>query len=207
MLSARRALVVAALASCVPIAKGKKPMNTTASTPSFSDLMRLGRELVMQRVPEQSRQSLPVPMRAENAWRAAFLYAPAQILPGVNRLAAPNFVAYLDPIGGSLLELVPVTPKDFGLTDKAGELIGEFRLPQGMNANEYLLERERLFGLYANLVRPWLDGAKPGPSDLRLRAQEFLRSFAVVSEPPLIPYYHALGRDYFDWVRKIAKPT
>ena len=176
----------------------------TATMLSFNELMRLGRVHVMPKVPEQSRQSLPVPVRSQQALRIGFFYAPALILPGVNRLAPPHFVAYLDAATGALLEITPVTPKHFGMSHAENTPIGDFRLPESMNAQAYLLERERLFGLYSNLVPPWLDAVAPGRSDLRVLAQEFLRSFGVISEPPLIPYYHALGRDYFDWVRTTA---
>ncbi len=180
-------------------------MSTATAPPSYSELMRLGRVHVMNQVPEQSRQSLPVPVRLQKELRVAFFYAPAQALPGVNRLAPPHFLAYLDATTGALISVAPVAPSHFNLPHEVNSLLGEFRLPQGMNAEQYLLERERLFGLYANLVPPWLDGAKPGAANLRLLGTEFLRSFGQVSEPPLMPYYHALGREFFDWVRAVAR--
>ena len=178
----------------------------SANTPSYSDLMRFGRQLVMDRVPEQSRQSLPIPVQVDHALTIAFFYAPSQILPGVNRLAPPHFMAWLNPTTGTLVTLKRVTPQDFGQSHGADDLIGEFRLPEGMTANQYLAERERLFGLYANLVPAWMADTKPGNSSLRMQAQEFLRSFAKISEPPLIPYYYAIGREFFEWVRTAAKP-
>jgi len=177
----------------------------SAMTPSYSDLMRYGRMHVMDKVPEQSRQSLPVPVRVNGGLRVAFFYAPAQMMPGVNRLTPPHFVSWLDPNTGALLELRAVTPKDFGQAHGPNDLIGEYRLPEGVTPNQYMAERERLFGLYSNLVPAWMSGAQPG-AEHRLLAQEFLRSFGAVSEPPLIPYYHALGKEFFQWVRAAAKP-
>lgn len=204
MLQRRRFIVAFLLIAGASRVLGRNLMSSS-STPSYGDLMRLGRVQVMDRVPEGSRQSLPIPVRVDSALRVAFFYAPSQVLPGVNRLAPPNFMAWLDPSTGALLALKAVTPHDFGQSCGANDLIGEYRLPEGMTANEYLAERERLFGLYGNLVPTWMAGAQGGGAGLRLLAQEFLRSFAKVSEPPLIPYYYAMGREFFDWVRAAAK--
>lgn len=177
----------------------------STNTLSYSDLMRLGRLHVMDRVPEQSRQSLPIPVRINGALRVAFFYAPSQVLPGVNRLAPPNFVAWFDPVTGALLTSQKVTPQDFGHLREATDFIGEYRLPKEMTVNQYLVARERLFDLYANLVPTWMTGTQHRTVDQQLLAQEFLRSFDSISEPPLIPYYHALGKEFFDWVQVIAK--
>lgn len=179
--------------------------NAAANAPSYSDLMRLGRVHAMARVPEQSRQSLPVPVRTNGKLQVAFFFAPAQILPGLNRLAPPHFIVWLDPANGNLIDVKEVTPQDFGQSHGAKDMIGEYRLPEGLTADAYVLERERLFGLYGNLVPLWMSGTEGDAAARRILAQEFLRLFGVVSEPPLIPYYHALGRPFFDWVRAAAR--
>jgi hypothetical protein len=137
--------------------------------------------------------------------RVAFFYAPAQILPGVNRLAPPHFVAWLDPGTGDLVELKPVTPRAFNQPHGRDDMIGEFRLPVGMTADQYLALRERLFELYGQLSKAWMADPAAQRRDLREPAQEFLRSFGVLSEPPLLPYYYSLGAEFFDWVRAAAK--
>ena len=83
---------------------------------SFSQLMKLGRTHAGDRIPEQSRQSLPVPVppRNDRPVSIAFMFCPSQALPGVNRLAPPNAMVWLDPRGGDMLSLKPVTPQSFG---------------------------------------------------------------------------------------------
>ncbi|HNT39612.1 MAG TPA: hypothetical protein PKO45_10890 [Rubrivivax sp.] len=174
----------------------------------FAQLMKLGRSLVADQVPDQSRQSLPVPVpaRAERPLRVAFMYCPAQALPGVNRLAPPNQLAWLDPIHGTLLAVQAVTPASFGQPDAARELLGEFRLPVGVTAESYLALRERLLQLYDLLLPQWAQWSPAVERPvLQANASEFLQVFGKVGEPPLIPYYYSLGRAFFDWVREVAR--
>jgi hypothetical protein len=63
-----------------------------------------------------------------------------------------------------------------------------------------------MFDLYPSLVLAWQGKMSPRHDGLRQPAQEFLRLFGRLSEPPLIPYYYALGKQFFDWVREAAKP-
>lgn len=175
---------------------------------SFSQLMKLGRTQAGEQVAEQSRQSLPVPVpaRADRPLRIAFMYCPSQALPGVNRLAPPSQVVWLDPATGALIAVRAVTPQSFGRQDPPDEVLGEFRLPPGMTADNYLALRERLLQLYDRLFPVWAQSAKP-PQDeaLTAAAREFLQIFGQISEPPLIPYYYSLGLAYFDWVRVAAR--
>lgn len=172
----------------------------------FSQLMKRCRALVAGRISEQSRQSLPVPVPSEGGAppRIAFLFAPSQALPGVNRIAPPSAVVLLDPTG-ALLEVRAVTPGDFGQAHEPRGLLGEFRLPPDMTADGYLTERERLFSLYDALFSAWASGEAPGKTpELKSAAREYLRLFERLREPPLTPYYESLGAAWFGWVRATA---
>ena len=171
----------------------------------FNELNQLARVHVSEKVPDQSRQSLPVPAHLNESLCIAFFFSPAQSLPGVTRLAPPNFIAWLRRESGELAQLQAVTSKTFGLKHAPGELIGEFRLPAGMTADLYLTERGRLFDLYPALVTAWNGKMPPQQPGLKPSAQEFLRLFGLISEPPLIAYYHALGSKFFEWVRAAAR--
>lgn len=170
---------------------------------SFTELNRLGRTQVGAQVVEQSRQSLPVPVRTEGSVRIAFLYTPARALPNVTRLGSPNQVVWFDA-DGRLVAIESVTPQTFGQSAMAGQSMGEFRLPPSMTATEYLTERDRLFVLYDQLVPAWAGHTELSADAQRGAAQEFLRLFADVAEPPLLPYYEALGADFFHWMHTAA---
>jgi hypothetical protein len=177
-----------------------------ADAMNFSELMRLGRVHVMERVSEQSRQSLPVPVRHDGKVQVAFMYCPTLARPTGSRMAPPDTVAWLDPVSGALATVAAVTPANFGQQHNPNEMLGEFRLPQGLTGDQYLDLRKRLFQLYDLLFAAWAGNpSAPGPALLQGAAREFLQIFGQVSEPPLLPYYHALGTEYFQWVRALAR--
>lgn len=173
----------------------------------FEELMRQARILVSDKVPEQTRQSLPIPAQLVEGLHVGFMFAPSQAMPGVNRLAPPNWVAWMQPSTGALAALKPVTPTSLGLQHDPRQMIGEFRLPTGMSAEAYLVERRKLMDLYATLMLAWDGGLTSQQPGLKAPAAEFLRLFGLVSEGPLIPYYHALGAPFFDWTRATASAT
>jgi hypothetical protein len=172
---------------------------------NFSDLTRLARTLVMDVVPEESRQSLPVVVGVNQVLQVAFMFCPALARPGVTKLAPPHYVAWLDAGTGALSSLKQVTPSFFAQPHGKDDLIGEFRLPEGMNVDQYLAQRDRLFQLLGQLAPLWATDPAAKRRDLQASAQEFLRLFGSLSEAPLTPYYYALGSEFFNWVRALAK--
>lgn len=178
---------------------------TQAAASNFANLMKLGRIHVSATVPEQSRQSLPVPLRIGETLQVAFFYCPSQALPGVVRMAPPHYLARLDPASGALISLVPVTPATFHLAHPAREELGKYSLPEGMSIDQYFALRDRLFWLYDQLTPAFAQDPQSQRIDLKPLAAEFLRGFEMLSEPPVRPYYDALGADYFRWLRAIAR--
>ena len=178
---------------------------TQAAASNFSYLMKQGRVLVSATVPEQSRQSLPVPLRYGDTLQVAFFYCPSQALPGVVRMAPPHYLARLDPATGALISLVPVTPATFHLAHPPREELGKYSLPDGMSIDQYFALRDRLFWLYDQLTPAFAQDPQSQRTDLKPLATEFLRGFEMLSEPPVRPYYDALGADYFRWLRAIAR--
>jgi hypothetical protein len=172
----------------------------------FSELMKRGRLHVMDRVSEQSRQSLPVPAWHDGRIQVALMYSPSRARPTGAQMAPPDTVVWLDPTSGGLVAVSAMTLAHFGLDHDPSAPIGEFRLPEGWTADRYLNLRNRLFQLYDLLFAAWAAGrAGRGTRSLHGAAREFLQVFGQVSEPPLLPYYHALGNEYFQWVRAPAR--
>lgn len=72
-------------------------------------------------------------------------------------------------------------------------------MPPGISDN-------RLSALYDILFEIWATNTSTrGFSALPDAAREFLKTFGALSEPPLLEYYEALGREFFEWVRALAK--
>jgi hypothetical protein len=95
-----------------------------------------------------------------------------------------------------------VTPAALGVNDEPGKMLGRFGLPERMTSDQYLAEQGRLYESYDFLLPIWASGLKLEEASDQPRAvsHEFRRLFATVSEPPLEPYYRAVGRDFFGWI-------
>jgi hypothetical protein len=198
------AAAAATIAKDGPVSKGSNRMNATPYLPT-ADLFVRGRTEVADQVAEQSRQSLPVLRLNAGRLELVFFYSPSQAVPGAVRMAPPDRLARLDPVSGSLLGLVAVEPATFGLADLPGALLGSFTLSPGIDAPTYLAQRTELFKRYDRLMPSFARAPSAPDASLRADAREFLRLFAVVSEPPVSAYYEAIGREFLTWVRASAQ--
>jgi len=158
------------------------------------------RRATFRQVTLESALSWPVPLRLEaglalaafyyGVWRpAGFNSLPAQARPPRARLVA----AY--PSGRlwqfthhSLGELFPGLPTQVDL----GPLLPMLQSPASRAA-----ARANLFTTYNDILAPYLTGEVPG----RERGA-FLMAWQSLAEPGLLPYYHALNPDFFDWLAR-----
>ena len=157
-------------------------------------------------LPDETHRSYPIPLPVTGgSLRVAFVFAPSQLQRGVGLLlSAPSFVAILSATTGEVLEKGPVTPADLGVRNKPGEVLGPFGLPPRMSAEEYAKERERLYDAYDVVLTAWAAGRRGSDVDRRTQsaATDFVRLFGRLSEPPLVPYYRSVGKDFFLWVER-----
>ena len=101
---------------------------------------------------------------------------------------------------------VPVTPAYFGQKDDPDKpLKGLIKLANITVETQGEL-RDRLLALYDVLFPIWATNPSTlNQTGLQSQAREFLKIFDQVYEPPLLPYYKALGRDWLEWLRKLAQ--
>lgn len=162
------------------------------------------------RLPDETHQSLPIPLAAAGRVpRVAFLFAPSRLVFGAGLfLITPTRRAVLDASTGEALGLDRVTPADLGVADAPGKELGRFGLPKDVSSEEFLKAREKLFGAYDRVLGPWYagEGAPEAGRSIRAAAAELRRTFAIVGEPPLAPYYAAVGKGFFSWVIEVAGP-
>lgn len=163
------------------------------------ELFQLARMNASGAVPDESRQSLPIPIRTREGMRVQFIFFAAVPRPNVQMLGVPQYLATLDPRNGALELLRKVTPSDFGQSHDPAQPIGPFSLPQGVTLEEFNRDLERLFAVYDELLPAFADSRASGTVDAKLRA-EFVRLFGRVFEPPLAPYYKSAGAEFFNWV-------
>lgn len=152
-------------------------------------------------VPDESRQSMPLPNLIEGTLRVSFFFCPAVVTPQEGaKLIPPNLVCHMDPVTGTLIELRAVTPSDFGQSDDPSKELGRYTMPTGMTPIEYVNKRSRLFELYDQLLPVFSGKSHKSKSDVHLTIEEFKKSFDELSEPVLRTYYRNGAAEFFKWL-------
>jgi len=151
--------------------------------------------------------SFPVPAHRQGQPQVAFMIFFRMVMPGPPQMLPPSKVGWLDPVTGKRIALTKVSPADFGQTDSADEMMKIIpdKYPN-IKYDESVILRDRLFELYDILFAAWAANPSPaGQGRLQNQARDFLRIFDQLAEEPLKPYYEALGRDWFGWLRALAQ--
>lgn len=166
------------------------------------EIYKSARIQVGQFVPDEARQSFPIPVRRSDGIKLIFLFCPSFNSPAGSQMYPPNYLVRLDVLTGKMEERKKVAPQDFAQTHNPNEPVGLFVLPRRVSVNEYLEKRARLFELYDDLLPAFAAGKAASNSEIRRQATEFVSLFSLLKEPPLIDYYAAVGREFFDWLRR-----
>ena len=155
-------------------------------------------------VPDEARQSLPIPVMRNSRLQVDYLFAPNQLSAVTGEmLFTPTWQISFDWKNGDLLELQKVSPAYYGIHQEAGQEIGRMSLPEGMDAMEFLARRKRLLELCDHLFDAFASG-DTAPTN-KEQAREYRSLFNDVSEPPLLPYYESRGREFFQWIDKLVR--
>ena len=150
--------------------------------------------------------SQPVPVQHQGQIQIAYLIYTYLNFPRPRRVFPPKKVEWFNPVSGMPTDKVPVTPAYFGQKDDPSKpLKGLIKLPNITVETQGEL-RDRLLALYDVLFPIWATNPSTlNQTGLQSQAREFLKIFDQVYEPPLLPYYKALGRDWLEWLRKLAQ--
>jgi len=156
-------------------------------------------------LPAGTHQSYPIPLPDPKGLRMAFFFCRAEIVtPRAGlQLWPPSYVAFLNARTGKFQELRAVTPKEYGQRHAEDKPMGPYlTLPERM-APEFLTAQVRWCQAYDEIIPAFLAGlVKPAP-EVRQSVAEFRALFPQVTEPPLLPYYQALGKEFFGWLNRV----
>jgi hypothetical protein len=151
-------------------------------------------------VTDQDRQSLPVPVLNIAGPCVVFFYCKAVARPKQPAiLFPPHYLVMLSATTGDLMEIRKITPEEFGQPSQA---VGTFALPDGMTLDEYKKMLDRLYALYDILIPAFASGRDQADTGTEMLAKEFERTFSILGERPLLPYYRAVMNDFFSWIEK-----
>jgi hypothetical protein len=200
-----RALLAASaiLAIAAGSAAGGKKM---ADALAMANLFQLARLRASGTIPDEARQSLPIPVRAAGGVQVVFFFCPAQLSAREGlRVAPPDYLERIDPVTGGLLELRAVKPDEFGQRHAPNEPLGSVALGADLTPEQYVALRTQLFALYDRLLPAFAaNAAQPGDA-LRRDARELQLAFERLREEPLAPYYAAIGAGFFGWLEAVAR--
>ncbi len=172
------------------------------------DIAMLARQAYIQsigRITDQDRQSLPIPVLDPAGLSVVFLYSKSVVRPKQPViLYTPRFLVRLSATTGNIVEQREIMPEEFGQACPPSEIIGTHTLPDGMTLDEYKRMLDRLYELYEILLPAFASGKSHAGRGNGMVAKEFERIFSILSEQPLLPYYRATGKDFFDWIENIS---
>ena len=175
---------------------------------NMAALFEAARTKVHLTLANETYQSYPIvllPERPGGSPRVAFIYGILRSIKGEGRtFFVPDLLAILDATTGEVKERRNVVPRDLGVPDDPGKTAGLHVLGKGMTADEYVNRRNRLFELYDGLAAAFLKNEDP--SRFARAGLEFRTLFFQLSEAPLAKYYRAVGRDFFGWIDRAARP-
>lgn len=157
--------------------------------------------------PFSSHHGLPIPWRQGDALVLAVLCCDAIVSAERGLvLSSPVHLALYAPASGERLELRPATRDELG-GPVGGEIeLGVDRLAPDYLPADYLRDEAAMYDSLGRLLGPY--AASLRADELTAAARTYAAAFARVAEAPLLPYYHHLGRDWFEWIESLAeRPT
>lgn len=149
--------------------------------------------------------SFPIPQRAKGGLSLLFFYCPSTTSPKFGlQLMPPQSVAIASPTTGHVGAATPVNPAQFNQPHSVNEIIGTYEVPRDMTREQFVEGRERLYRYYDALMPQFSAGEDAVPPETKEIAKSFLELFLLITEQPLLPYYQAAGRDFFEWLQTIS---
>jgi hypothetical protein len=110
----------------------------------------------------------------------------------------------VDPANGQFGELRSVQGQDFGQTYVPGQIIGKYGMPPGVTPEEFLPKRAELYADLDALLPAFAASQQTLDGSTLEAAKEFKELFNLLAEPPLMPFYHVVGREFFQWLDQVA---
>jgi hypothetical protein len=156
--------------------------------------------------PPGTHQSYPVPVRRGQDLQLAFLYCKAMIIrprEGL-QLWPPNYIAFMVARTGRFDQLRAVTASDFGQNCNMDKPMGVHLTAAERLAGGFLTKEARLYQAYDQLLPAFAGEPSPAPSEVKPAAEEFRSLFPNVAEAPLLPFYKHVGKEFFDWLTRVA---
>lgn len=145
--------------------------------------------------------SWPIPDHHQGELRYVFFYYAAFGPPPAKsfKLYPPSWAVWILAADASIHQLRHVEPKQIGIDAKPGEPFATHAWPAQWTVEEADQKRKDLLAAYDPVVELWESGRRITGPDAKI-VEDFRGKFAELTQPPLLPCYQVLGREFFQWV-------
>lgn len=151
-----------------------------------------------QGIPRQACQSYPIPLFVDGELRLAFLFYRKLVAPPADPiLSVPRYVMQVDRATAEVVGITKVQPDFFGLPAPEDGVLGVYKLAPKITVPIWHELRAQLFALYDRVLPAYDQGDAPEEQLL----EEIRQAFLELAEQPLLPYYRAMGPDFFHWIQ------
>jgi hypothetical protein len=148
-------------------------------------------------IPREASQSYPVPIKVDGELRLAFLFYRKRVAPPADPIiTVPRNLLQVTWAAGTIAAVMKLPEGFFKLPVPDDGVLGPYKLAPEITIPIWHDKRAALFALYDQLLPAYEQGV---PLDDALQ-QQFWAAFEELVEQPLLPYYQALGRDFFNWI-------
>ena len=184
---------------------GRFAATTNGTIMTLEELIQAARRGPARAFPTETLQSQPVPGRTARRVTVRFMSGPQRAQPGSIDYFRPTHLAELDVRSGELVA-VHEWPEAAHVGGGApGAPIGSFSLPPGVTVQEFLALRARYHAAIDRVLPTYAAQSAPGP-EVVAAAHQIKDLTPRVLETPLLPFYRAVGADFFAWIDQTAQP-
>lgn len=169
---------------------------------TMQNITKQARGMVLGIIPDEYRQSLPIPCLLGNRIAVDFLFLPTQRIAKGQELFPPKICVRFTA-EGTFVRAFTIFADELLPGHQAGVALGAAHLLESMNYDEYMQRRNR----YLDLLSSWCLLRQQNRLDQfgSQQAQETLALFQAISEKPLRDYYLLWGRDFFRSLHQLSQ--
>jgi len=164
------------------------------------EIMQLARMYSEGVVPDEYKQTLPIPAFEDGEGSVSVYYSPVQRMQSGNNgavLFPAEYRVVVTYPEGKFKFLESLGPESHPDEVHPDGSIGLHRLTVTME--EFETQKNLLFELYDELTEPFFNGGVA--EEFSKSRERFMGAFRLIHEEPFLFYYRSRGREFFDWVR------
>jgi hypothetical protein len=172
---------------------------------TVKELLEIAGKKVSKVLPIETARNLPVVTREQNHLNMIILYYKESTIPNEQTMYPPHYFIAIDIVTGKVLRFEPCAPKDFGMDKSANVPEQGFGLDPQMTGDEFWDKTDKFLDLSSAVWEVFDSGCNSLGSREVAVVKEYYGIFKRIAKKPLLPYYHAVAQDFFDWLEKVTK--